>query len=330
MHLTDKRPLISIITPSWNREYFLKKLADSLIAQSSKNFEWIVGNDGSTDNTDGFIKSLIIKKNFTIKYVASSLRIGKAAMDNILLDYVSGEYITWCGSDDILLPDAVENISKLITQIPKNEIKNYVGILAQSIDRNNKSQTFYENNIQKEAAHLKWESLTKIIKGDATIVERSELIKGNKFLEVDFLISETSFFNRIYKGKKFIVTPTVVKIMDRSANNSISFGKKLQYSRGSAYCIAIIETSINFAKYSIIKKIKVIINYWRYSIHGDIKFSEARRMLEPVNKNILWSLVYIISLILCLRDNLLGKVEKTHIDFEKNMKKKIITFKSNN
>lgn len=330
MYLKNKKSLISIITPSWNREYFLKKLADSLIDQSFKNFEWIVGNDGSTDNTDNFIKSILKKKDLQIKYVASSLRIGKAAMDNILLDYVSGEYITWCGSDDILLPNAIENISKLITQIPKNEIDNYAGILAQSIDRNNKSQTFYENNIPKEAAHLKWEFLTKIIKGDATIIERSELIKGNKFLEVDFLISESSFFNRIYKGKKFIVTPTVVKIMDRSANNSITFGKKLQYSRGSAYCIAVIETSINFAKYSIIKKIKVIINYWRYSIHGDIKFSEARRMLEPVNKNILWSLVYIISLILCLRDNLLGKVEKTHIDFEKNIKKKIITFKSNN
>jgi glycosyltransferase involved in cell wall biosynthesis len=330
MYLKNIKPLISIITPSWNREYFLKKLADSLINQSFKNFEWIVGNDGSTDNTDNFIKSLLKKKDFKIKYVASSLRIGKAAMDNILLDYVSGEYITWCGSDDILLPDALENISKLITQIPKNEINNYVGIFAQSIDRYNKSQTFYENNIPKEAVHLTWEVLTKITKGDATIIERSELIKGNKFLEVDFLISESSFFNRLYKGKKFIVTPTVVKIMDRSADNSTSFGKKIQYTRGSAYCIAIIETNINFAKYSIIKKIKVIINYWRYSIHGDIKFSEARSMLEPVNKNILWSLVYIISLILCLRDNLLGKVKKTHIDFEKNMKKKIITFKSNN
>jgi glycosyltransferase involved in cell wall biosynthesis len=330
MHLTDKRPLISIITPSWNREYFLKKLADSLIAQSSKNFEWIVGNDGSTDNTDSFIKLLLTKKNLSIKYVASSIRIGKAAMDNILLDYVSGEYITWCGSDDILLPNAVENISKLITQIPKNEIKNYVGLLAQSIDRNNKSQTFYENNIPKETTHLTWEFLTKIIKGDATIVERSELIKGNKFLEVDFLISESSFFNKLYKGKKFIVTPTVVKIMDRSAENSASFGKKFQYSKGSAYCIAIIETSINFAKHSTVKKFKIIINFWRYSIHGDIKFFEAKRMLEPVNKNILWSLVYIISLILCLRDNLLGKVEKTHIDFEKNIKKKKITFRSNN
>ena len=327
--LTFKKPLISIITPSWNRVLFLKKLAKSLTLQKLKNFEWIVGNDGSTDNTDNFIKSLLKKTDFKIKYLASSLRIGKAAMDNILLDYVSGEYITWCGSDDILLPNALENISKLITQIPKNEINNYVGILAQSIDRNNKSQTFYENNIPKEVAHLKWEFLTKIMKGDATIIERSELIKGNKFLEVDFLISESSFFNRLYKGKKFIVTPTVVKIMDRSANNSTSFGKKLQYSRGSAYCIAIIETSINFARYSIIKKIKVIINYWRYSIHGDIKFSEARRMLEPVNKNNLWSLLYIISLIFCLRDKLLGKVEKTHIDFEKNIKIRKITFKAN-
>lgn len=323
------KTLISVITPSWNREYFLKKLADSLFAQSSKNFEWIVGNDGSTDNTDSFIKSLLKKKDFKIKYVASSLRIGKAAMDNILLDYVSGEYITWCDSDDILLPNAIKNMSKLITQIPDSEREKYFGILAQNVDNLNKSQTFYENNIPKETKHLTWEFITKIIKGDATIIQRSELLKGNKFLEVDFIISESSFYDKLVKGKKFIVTPTVLKIMDRSAENSVSFGKKIQYSRGSAYCIAIVETSVNFARHSIIKKIKIIINYWRYSIHGDIKFSEAKKMLKPVCKNILWSLLYTISLIICFRDKLLGKIEKTHIDFEKNVKNRKIAFKCN-
>ena len=96
-----------------------------------------------------------------------------------------------------------------------------------------------------------------------------------------------------------------------------------------AHCIAIIETNKNFAKHSIIKKIKIIINLWSYSFHGDIKFFQAKKMLKPANKNILWSLLYIVSLIFCLRDNLLGKVEKTHIEFEKNINKKKITYERN-
>ena len=42
--LIKKKSLISIITPTWNREFFIKKLANSLKEQTSKNFEWIVGN----------------------------------------------------------------------------------------------------------------------------------------------------------------------------------------------------------------------------------------------------------------------------------------------
>ena len=327
--MKEKKPLISIITATWNREHFLKKLAVSLINQTSKNFEWIIGNDGSTDNTDSFVRSLLKKKKLKIIYINSSLRIGKAAMDNIMLESVSGEYRVQCDSDDVLIPEAIQNISTLITQIPKKEKKNYIGIFAQAVDCCNNSQTFYKNNIPKKIEHVTWEHLSRIIKGDGLIAERSDHAKRKKFLEVDFLISESSFYEKLYKGKKFIMTPAVLKIMDRSAENSISFGKKLRYSRGLAHCIAIIMTSENFAKHSVIKKIKIIINFWRYSFHGDIKFFQAKKMLEPVNKNILWSLLYIVSLIFCLRDNLLGKVEKTHIEFEKNIKNKKITFERN-
>ena len=60
--------------------------------------------------------------------------------------------------------------------------------------------------------------------------------------------------------------------MDRSAKNSISFGKKLRYCRGSAYCIVEVEKMNEFNSHNLFKKIKIIINYWRYSIHGDIIF----------------------------------------------------------
>jgi hypothetical protein len=251
-------------------------------------------------------------------------------MDNIMLEHVSGEYSTWCDSDDVMLPGAIKYISTLIAQIPKKKEKNYFGIFAQNVDRFNKSQTFYENNIPKELKHLTWECLSKITKGDATIIGRSEILKGKKFLEVDFVITEISYFEELFKGKKFIVTPLVVKVMDRSAENSISFGKKLSYSRGSAYCIAKIETSKNFSKHSFFKKIKIMLNFWRYTIHGDINFIQAKKILDPANKNIFYSLLYIFAIIICLRDHLYCKVEKTHIEFEKNIKKKRITVKRNN
>ena len=115
--------------------------------------------------------------------------------------------------------------------------------------------------------------------------------------------------------------------MDRSAKNSISFGKKLRYCRGSAYCIAEVEKMNEFNSHNLFKKIKIIINYWRYSIHGDIIFLEAKKMLEPVKRNFFYSLLYPISYLICLRDNFLNKVEKTHIEFNNNIKKTKISVK---
>lgn len=168
-----EKPFISIITSTWNRENFLKKLANSLIGQSLKNFEWIVGNDGSEDNTDQFIKSLSKEVDFKIIYVNSQKRIGKAAMDNILLEHVSGEYLTWCDSDDILLPETIKNISKLIDEIPYREKDMYVGVYAQNVDKSGVSQTFRENNVLPETKHVSWEYIHEFIKGDGTVFERT-------------------------------------------------------------------------------------------------------------------------------------------------------------
>ena len=320
----NKKPLISIITPTWNREFFLKKLAKSLISQTNKNFEWIVGNDGSEDQTDDFIKSFAKEADFKIVYVNSSLRIGKAAIDNILLDHVSGEYLSWCGSDDIFKPDAIESLTELLRLIPQSQKLNYVGVFSQCLDNFGESQTFNKNNTLEETVHVNWEYIKRKVKGDGTILERSEILKGKKFLEVDFLITESSYFNDLYKNKKFIFTPKVVKIMDRSAENSISFGKKLQYCRGSVYSISKVENEDNFKTHSFFKKIKIITNYWRYSFHGDISFWKAKKMLYATRKNIMYILLYPLSLLICLRDNIYGKVEKTHLEFDENIRKKKI------
>ena len=160
--LIDEKPIITVITASWDREKYLKKLGDSLINQSFQNFEWIVANDGSKDNTDEVVKSIAEKAKFKITYIKSSLRIGKSKMDNLMMKRVKGEYFTSCGSDDIFCNDALENLYNLTKKIPENKKDEYVGIFANSIDLNGVSQTFANNKKINHDEHLYWEDIKKI------------------------------------------------------------------------------------------------------------------------------------------------------------------------
>ena len=93
-------PLISILTSSYNRKNYLLDLLNSLKNQNFKNFEWIIGDDGSNDNSYEMILSNKDNISFDIKYIKSSHRIGKAKMDNIILQNMRGKYLIYCGSDD--------------------------------------------------------------------------------------------------------------------------------------------------------------------------------------------------------------------------------------
>lgn len=53
---------ITVFTPTYNRAYILKKLYDSLVSQTEKNFEWLIVDDGSTDNTRELIEKWISEK----------------------------------------------------------------------------------------------------------------------------------------------------------------------------------------------------------------------------------------------------------------------------
>jgi glycosyltransferase involved in cell wall biosynthesis len=320
------KPLISIITSSWNREKYLKKLIFSLMNQTYKNFEWIIGNDGSKDNTDKLIKKISKKVNFKITYVNSTKRIGKSKLVNIMLTKVKGKFVVECDSDDYFKLNALKNLLGIMSDQKITKSKNFAGIIGQNLSTEGVSQTF-KRKIPQNIEVVKWENLIYKIDGDATLLTLSKLYKNRKYPEVDFLITESSLLNKVFKNKLFILTPKVVKIMNRNANNSVSFNNKMKYTKGSAYCVSINETQKIFNSRNFISKIKTIINYWRYTIHGDIRLNEAINLVKPIKNNKLYLLLYPISLLISVRDVMLKKVEKTHIEFNKNIKNTKINVK---
>ena len=123
-------PLISVLTPTWNRASYLRAVFDGLKAQTYTKFEWLVANDGSNDNTIEVVKELAKESSFPITLVSASVRIGKARMDNELVRMASGEFIMWCDSDDWLLPNALETLVTTWMSIPENEKDEFAGITA--------------------------------------------------------------------------------------------------------------------------------------------------------------------------------------------------------
>lgn len=319
-------PKISVLTPSFNRAEFLPKLAKSLQEQSFSDFEWIIGNDGSTDNSDEIIRSFANIVQFPIFYINSSHRVGKSKIDNLLIEQAKGDYLLWCDSDDCLVEDALEYLICEAEKVANSNL-DYIGVMAQNIDIHGISQTFDKELILKNKIHLLHNEIGKYVIGDATYLILATHLKGKKFLEVDFLITEASLLYKVFNLKKIVLSPKVVKIMDRGAENSISFGEKLSYCKGSAYAIA--TSDIQKFKSSTIKsKFLSVINYFRYSFHGDISLNDAIVLWPAINANRFWVLIYPVAMLFALRDCWVGKVEKTHLEFEKNIEIATITKQS--
>lgn len=98
-------PEVSVIIPTFNRASFLKRAIDSILSQSYQDFEVIVVDDASTDNTEEIVKSI---KDERITYLKHERNSGRAVSRNTGVNMARGEYIAFLDSDDEAHPDRLE------------------------------------------------------------------------------------------------------------------------------------------------------------------------------------------------------------------------------
>ena len=104
--------MITIFTPTYNRAYRLPDLYKSLVQQTSKNFEWIIVDDCSTDNTQELINSWTNENKIKIIYQRQEQNGGKHRAINKGVKLAQGELFFIVDSDDFLTEDAVETIER--------------------------------------------------------------------------------------------------------------------------------------------------------------------------------------------------------------------------
>lgn len=104
---TLKHPIVSIGLPVYNGEDFLKYALDSLLSQTFRDFELIISDNASTDNSVNICKEFM-KKDSRIKLNEQEHNIGQFNNYNFLLEKVLGKYFLWVAVDDLLLPEFLE------------------------------------------------------------------------------------------------------------------------------------------------------------------------------------------------------------------------------
>ena len=104
--MKEKLPLVSIYIPTKNRLKLLKRAINSVRAQTYPNTEIIIVDDGSTDGTKEYLKTLEKESNIVVIYRDKSY--GATDARNLAIKKSKGDFLTGLDDDDFILPDRIE------------------------------------------------------------------------------------------------------------------------------------------------------------------------------------------------------------------------------
>lgn len=170
-----KKAKITVYTPTYNRAYCLHQLYESLCTQTQPydDFEWLIVDDGSTDNTEELVQEWIELSPFVITYYKQENE-GKMAKLNFIHKIIDTELCTCMDSDDYLVNDALECILKLWDET--KELKNIAGIVGLDMYKNGE---IVGTRFPSTLDYIKFSSFNKYkVFGDKKFVYKTSVINS--------------------------------------------------------------------------------------------------------------------------------------------------------
>lgn len=270
--------LITVFTPTYNRAHLLPRLYESLCKQTFKDFEWVIVDDGSVDDTKEVVDKFLVhsfqflddsdKASFPIRYFYQ-VNGGKHRAINRGVKEAKGELFFIADSDDILPPDALETVAGIYKEIKDDT--SFAGVCG--LDG-----TFEGKVIGSGLPHDVIDDTSIAVRfklgvtGDMKEVFRTEVLKEFPFPEIEGerFCPEVLVWNRIAAKYKLRYFNQIIYLAEYQ-NDGITSGIVRARMKSP---IASMMTYAEMAEYKnvpFIARVKSAINYWRFRFCSDNK-----------------------------------------------------------
>lgn len=186
-----KNPKLSIILPVYNVEQYLDKCLTNILESTFKDFELIILNDGTKDNSEDIINKYIEKYKEKIIYIKKE-NTGLSDTRNVGLTHAKGEYITFVDSDDYIEKNMYEEMFKKIETFPYDIVACDVKLVYEDSNLEQIVSSGYNNDMQdkeeiKRTMTVQYPTVwNKIYK--SSLIKDVKFSKGVWYEDVEFML----------------------------------------------------------------------------------------------------------------------------------------------
>lgn len=267
---------ISVFTPTFNRGYIIKNLYDSLVAQTYKDFEWIIVDDGSEDDTEQICDDFINENKVDIKYIRQK-NGGKHRALNNAAKMAQGELFFVVDSDDQLTTNALERIVFHYDRIKSdNSIGGVFGVKA-LFSGKPPGDTLPFSELKCNNLDFRYKLN---FKGDMAEIFRTNVIRQFPFPEYENekFCPEALVWNRIGRNYNLFIFNEIVYLCDYLDDGLTRKIVKIRMESPRASMDTYAELCHSPVPW--LQKMKARINFWRFSFNSNISFAKKMKRVS--------------------------------------------------
>jgi len=294
-------PLITVFTPAYNRGNTIYRVFESLCKQTFKNFEWIIIDDGSTDDTKAVVEKIVGEEPFFPVIYKYQENQGKHIAVNRAVEIAKGEFFIILDSDDTCTDDALEVFLAQWDKIQDKE--NFYGISCRCYDLDNNILGTPMKEEYIDCNDLDYRFKYKI-EGELWGMSRTDIMRKYPFPEEKGLhyYPENIYWDKIGRMYKCRYINQALRYYINDTDNALTASKKTAALKETFFKrVHYINDCWDYAKYDRKKFLLQFVGLTRDGLEYGHKFSYIRKIPNTKFKRLLTWIFYPVGYILYKR-----------------------------
>lgn len=305
----DHKYTFTVFTTTYNRANLLHRVFESLKPQTFRDFEWLIADNGSDDNTQELVNKWIQEADFPIRLISWKKNIGIIGALNRGVSEAQGRFFLNFDSDDECSPDALEGYKKYWDLIPDDAKENFSAVTALVVDQhgNPTTERFPKDIFDSDPLEIFYKYK---ISGEMWGFQRTDILRQFPFPDTEVFIPLSLTWSRIgrkYKTRFINQVYRTYYINEPGREDQITFhlaySKIKENAKGSALIhLDILNNDTRWFCDSPKEFFRSAVHYSRFSLHAEIGLKDQLRKLNNGLAKFLWLVMLPVGVLVFLKE----------------------------